>query len=657
MSRPAHRKLEDVLAQATARAAAPSDPPRWIPQPELVRIVSDYLQFDVPPTLARSKLLEIAVKLNLVPAEAAQQAPNAYLSVEDLKQRLDGVAGGSKTGGTRAELLERCKRLGLVDDEEAAAPRTRPDVSQRKLDAQDHDEVCRTCSLSALLRGVRDKERIVEMIRSAAAQMSQVLHQRSVLVWLHIHRLLSEGKGLPGNIVGDSNATFFRHCLTVGVRGATTKDADISATIEALEFNSHLPSPLDAFPTLELPQGVPNAVSWAAKLYRTNFVNHFALLDKAIARVRRLASYELFGVVDASLADDSPSAASGDNLYRVVCAVESGKVDGLERSLADVASDIRSRFGLPDGEWLTRAWLKANLEKSVRFTLDVAQTMDRAKREAVEAEAEGKKVRRGAAAGIKWIPTHGVKLHALTLDATDLAPLLSGGEVVEGLASDVVSGALKAGIARQFGRLAGLTFSGTLTTDGTSVSVHFKRAGKKDRQDALKSSAAEGADTAKAPRHVPRVLLQVDPGRVNMATIAVRVDGKVFKLASGRRLVFKLSARQYYSVSGAHNARVRRTLKRRRNATLRTLDAALARTSLKTGDAAQVLRYLRAMNRHHDEAWAFSTSRSSAKQKFQLKAGKRRALDRSQLPALQPHAELQRWSGAAPSSAPRGRAT
>jgi hypothetical protein len=41
-----------------------------------------------------------------------------------------------------------------------------------------------------------------------------------------------------------------------------------------------------------------------------------------------------------------------------------------------------------------------------------------------------------------------------------------------------------------------------------------------------------------------------------------------------------------------------------------------------------VLRYLRAMNRHHDEAWAFSTSRSSAKQKFQLKAGKRRALDR-----------------------------
>ena len=628
---PKRKTLDDAVRDATPRTSPVDGIPRWVSQQKLQAIVAAHLHpFDgVPKTLGRTQLLAIAIKLNLVPSDAASVAPPPYLSVDELRQRLDGQAGGSKACANRKELIDACLKHRVINAEEANAPRLRADVAKRQLDAKDQDEVCRSCSLSALLRSVPGKDRIVEEIRKMAAQLSEVMQQRSLLVWLHLHRLLQENAALP-DIVSDSNATFFRHCFTVGLVGASTKDDAVMTTIEAYE-HPLFPS-LDLFPDLQLPRGAGNAVSWAAKLYRTNFINHFVLLDKVVARVKRLASYSMFGVTtdEGEEEEEAAVAPRSGELHTVVCAVESGATAGLASSLAAEAVKIRSLLGLPADEWLTKRWLKANIEKSIRFTLQVANTMDRAKCEAAAAEAAGAKVRRGVSRGIKWVPTHGIGLHSVTLDASDLEEVLTRGKASDGLAVDVVRGYLRDGIHRQFGKhLAehGLDFSGTLTTDGTSVSVHFHKAGKTARAEAATAATQGKATAAKQRRPVPRVLLLADPGRINMVTMAALVDGKPL-FVNKRRVVFKLTGRQYYSVSGAHNAKIQRTRKRRCVPGLRTLDAALARASLKTGDVERVVQHIRIVNRHRREAWAFATSRGSAKQKLRGSAGRRRALDR-----------------------------
>jgi len=125
----------------------------------------------------------------------------------------------------------------------------------------------------------------------------------------------------------------------------------------------------------------------------------------------------------------------------------------------------------------------------------------------------------------------------------------------------------------------------------------------------------------------------VDPGRVNLVTITALLHGKPLLVERGARgrskaLKFRLTSRHYYAASGIKVATARRLAARRREPSLRKLDAALQGTTLRTADPTRVLQHLLDFNQRREAAWKFATSRSAAKTKLRLKIGKRRALDR-----------------------------
>jgi hypothetical protein len=299
-----------------------------------------------------------------------------------------------------------------------------------------------------------------------------------------------------------------------------------------------------------------------------------------------------------------------------------------------LALDIRARLGLPAGVELDKSWLQANLEKSVRFTLQMAKDFDALRVLAAEMYKDGTEVRKGVAKGVKWVPTHKVQAASIKLDASDIARALIGTVLEDNeLAETVVREFFRPGIARAFGAKhasddpGGLEFTSTIDTNGTQVSVHFKRPRRhKPKKESVAKKAAE-------PIALPRVVMMVDPGRVRIVTMSVFLDNKpcVFKKhkkdGSTRdvRLRFKLSGAQYYSTSGIRVATRCQHRRRQKVAALKKLDTVLSKGTIRTGNDATMAAYLRALTSTWNEAFAFAGSKKSRDAKLRRFAGKQRA--------------------------------
>ena len=551
-----------------------------------------------------------------------------------LKDHLPAPAKLPRTG-----LVAECLRRGLISPAEASATRKRPDISSKRKAAFNADELCRTMALSSLLKGIDRREQLQQRIDGTVETLSQVMHQRSFVVLLHLRRLIAEGRPLPD--LTDSNATFFRHCFTVGI--GTTRDADVKATLDAYhDCLWRLP---------ELPSGLNNAVSHAAKLYKTNFVNHFTLLEGMLRRIKKLVSYRLHGIEPA----DEGQEASGGGVTSVVQAIVDDAVllDDLER-WQHVVDDVRARLGLLQGAQLTEAWLKANIDRSVHFVLHLCRHFDDVKTEARRILDSGGRVRKGAMRGLKFCPTHRCAPHSVKLDASDLVRLFQGvGAVPDAVAAvetplEIVRSVLGANLASKFPGLAD-HFSGTIDTDGTSVSVHFRRPlpdgqlrAKKERierairaREERKLGKAQGVKAptkaAAVRRPMPRVLLSVDVGRVNLLHVAVLVDGKPLYVArptgQPRRLAFQMTAAHFYTASGIRLRR-RVMLRRRRRQGLEKLDGQLSKTTLRSGDVSDVLEYLRTFKAAQDIAWRAALHAATRQDKLRARAGRARTMDR-----------------------------
>jgi hypothetical protein len=185
-----------------------------------------------------------------------------------------------------------------------------------------------------------------------------------------------------------------------------------------------------------------------------------------------------------------------------------------------------------------------------------------------------------------------------------------------------------------------MEFTGTITTNGTSVSVHMRlpRPGKPaapvDEPDDEPSTS-----TTPPPPKVPKVskerlnglVLLVDPGRINLITMTVMYKGKPVSITCNNRavkLVFKLTARQLYSIAGT---RVATVLQRRRRTSvpdLAKLDRELSRFTTRTNDVASIVRYLDNVKLYWEASWKYALSQRSATSKFRCKGGKERGLMR-----------------------------
>ena len=220
----------------------------------------------------------------------------------------------------------------------------------------------------ALLRGVVKKADLQKGIDSAVGVLSRIVHQRSFLVLLHLRRLMTAGSTLPD--LTDANATFFRHCFTVGL--GTTVDAELSETMRCF------PSIFVQLP--KLPKGLNNAVSHAAKLYKTNFLNHFTLVAGMEGRIKKFASQQLHGLevrIPAAQGPSDPDAEEeakaediagvnrkGGGLDAVCRAVfeatdPSKDAADITQHHVDLVTKIRTMIGVPDGTKLTEAGSRA----------------------------------------------------------------------------------------------------------------------------------------------------------------------------------------------------------------------------------------------------------------------------------------------------------
>ncbi len=231
-----------------------------------------------------------------------------------------------------------------------------------------------------------------------------------------------------------------------------------------------------------------------------------------------------------------------------------------------------------------------------------------------------------------------LKRRFVMLDATDLSKILGAGENVDGsLRADFVRDMLNYNIGHVFGNEyvpkrdgtpSTWLFTGTCDTDGDEIKMHFQRplrpSERRQKKDFLDDESPASADEGKldepaacigdaAPERLakpPRLLLLVDPGRVNLATITVMLDGIVVTRSSAARdrsilrpLKFTFSCRQYYTLIGERRrAAVQRQRelasdereKRDGKGGQKTLRTRLSATTLRTGMANRVLAYMRA---------------------------------------------------------------
>jgi hypothetical protein len=554
-----------------------------------------------------------------------------YVPTTKLKKLLKGRA--KPMPKERDELLRQCLQHGLIKAKEATATRTRDDVSESRKARFSTSETCRKMCFTSLMAGIADKARAESCIMGCVEKLSVIMHQRSMLVWLHLDRLIREGRRLPN--LKDPNAVFFRRCFTAGLEGASTHDDEIERTMRLYP---------DAFPHLKLPEMAGNAVTHAAKLYRTNCVNHFCLFKSMMRRIRRYATARLFSFVieDEDDEEDEDVAKTQDkpSTHKVEVAVWNAVLGGLKPEEADLVREIRSMLGLSDGKKLSEEWLKANIDLSVLFVRQLCQFFDRRKAEVAEARSRGMKVKRGSGRGMRWVPLHAPNAHHVKIDATNICQMFKCESVAEHeeLAVDAARGIFKKNLQKAFGASTAECFSGTFDTDGVSVSVHFKKplaadllAEKIAKRDAAneRNAAKERGEVPvakdpaprarKQPVQAPKEQVRVDVGRVRLVSVQIVRDGKHSKY-------MKLTAGQYYTASGCRRAAKIRQVRRKKMG-LDDFDRSLSRFSTRGADPSQIAGYAQAFAQGCDRQWEYALSKRTRNAKLRCRGGKARVLD------------------------------
>jgi len=255
-------------------------------------------------------------------------------------------------------------------------------------------------------------------------------------------------------------------------------------------------------------------------------------------------------------------------------------------------------------------------------------------------ESKRPKLKKGSARGLHFAPLNALKRRFVTIDATDLAPLL--GLPAEGpLIAHSVREMLLPNVKKIYGEKMAhhpddatakgeaWYLTGTFDTDGYSIHPHFQR--RKTEKEAAKPPPSKQTAPAKVAAP-PRVLLLVDPGRVNIVTITVMLDGDVVTRTHNgkvRPLKFTFTARQYYSLTGQTRSRLIRERRQRKDADGADLRKAQSATSLRTGDSRQVVAYVKASLAHaaaSDQAWARALKKGAATERWRRETAKEGAL-------------------------------
>ncbi len=217
----------------------------------------------------------------------------------------------------------------------------------------------------------------------------------------------------------------------------------------------------------------------------------------------------------------------------------------------------------------------------------------------------------------------------------------------------------------------GWVFSGSVATDGVSVSVQYSvsvtvSASKQRKKGAKKEATDREAPVENYDRQLEMLLkgggeegvdvlvLGVDPGRSNIATIAFAVYKFDEKTGVLKRVVktWKLSRGQYYHASGIKKAN---RAQQKRFESLQDKWSALSDDDacLRTTDPDNIIAYLRSYSTIQDKWWRLALQHVESAAKLVRYGGKKRVLDsffagvKKQARRLYPNARVQVAYGSA----------
>ena len=614
-----------------------------------------------PEKLGRSTLLEQALKLNLLETARAELPAQLRLEMGDLKklwaEHARGFGKGQKPQipSTRKQIVAALLDAGKLSEAEAEAKCVREDRAAAMQEARMSTQACRTTSVASLFKGVPNADAVKAALVCLSEDASRLFYQRSFLVWLHLARLVEEGLPLP-DMKGDQLDRFVRQAYTFQTEGSQLKDPAWKATFD---LHSRL------FPILPRPKQ-DNVTTHAANAYAGAMRRHFANTDIVKRRIKRYASAKLFGVVRAppppGEEDDDENEPTllqpevGDSpLYNIVGALECKDFDesAMHPRQVEVLEDVRTTLGLPRGTELDSNWLRANIHASIRFSLRTVKVLDDLREQAdkVQKDLEHRypdekarpKLKKGCARGLHFVPLNALKRRFVTVDATDMAALLglpsSGPFIAQAVREMLIPNVKKIfgekmahhpDDATRSGEAWYLT--GTFDTDGFSIHPHFQRRKTADEAARSASKTAEAPKKSLPPppkaESAPKLLLLVDPGRVNLVTITVMKDGEMVKRTHKGRtrpLKFTFTTKQYYALMGETRRKIIRERRARKDVDGAVLRRQQSAASLRTGNYRDVVAYVQAsldQAAASGQAWARALKRGAATERWRRQAAK-----------------------------------
>ncbi len=585
----------------------------------------------------------------------------AYLSNDALCRLLQAAAVPGRSSLSRPDLLRLCVEHGLITDAQAAARRSNPARAALMRERRGARETVVKCFLSSLFRKTaaapaRDaRRRVTTTIRKCVTYVSKVARRGSVLAWLHFHRLLSSGRELPP-LDGSADAqTFFRNFFTA----PATCVPELTATWRKYR---HVLARLSV-PANPVSNSA-NLLTYLATTFRTNFiVNVWKPLP---ARLKRAFSVIL---KDGTIPQPHPRGLTPG---RMMQCVEMGTVPTAWPAAAKrLIQAVRSELGVPLGQKLTEAWLKAHLPATLRLTFKLARWLDR----------KGCRVPSFCplfAARAHHIRIDGEVLHAIAKRAralpADLPQTMPDGVP----ARSAVSGTLWQELFPRACKLRGAAafkLAYTLDTDGVSASVHFRRArtdedearatgplggGKKKRRqgDGASSSRSVVVDvldrTITSESAAASYTLAVDPNVGVLAqTALLDPQGQPVVGCNGKPCRWRLTLGQYKCESGAKALDAELAWRRR---DLAPVDAALAAQRVRTTYASEFCRYVAAFADYQRPVWRVMLRRKLVALRIRAWMGRRAAVDRfwRRVRAATPPDTIVAYGGATWSSTGRG---
>jgi DNA segregation ATPase FtsK/SpoIIIE-like protein len=193
---------------ATVRRPVPlsSDPVRYFTDAELKAAIEQQVGGGqvAPDRLSRATMVTEALTMGIITQRQADLPSPCQLTEDELVQlwkghveaQSDGAKKSKRPSG-RGKLTEALLGLGLISTAQAEATRKRPDRAAAAQLSKDSHQSTRCASLSSMLRGLPNAAAMAATMRAASDDASRLFHQRSFLLWLHLHRLARNGGDLP----------------------------------------------------------------------------------------------------------------------------------------------------------------------------------------------------------------------------------------------------------------------------------------------------------------------------------------------------------------------------------------------------------------------------------------------------------------------------